>query len=283
MDVITTVQEMKAAVKAIKSRGETICLVPTMGYLHKGHTDLMRMGRNLADHLAISIFVNPTQFAPDEDLDRYPRDFERDRTLCEEAGVELIFHPTPEEMYPPGYATYVNVEGITENLCGRSRPTHFRGVTTVVAKLFNICEPDVAVFGEKDYQQLAVIRRMVRDLDMRVRIVAHPTVRENDGLAMSSRNKYLTTDQRRNALVLNRALAHAADLVLKGERDASKVRKAASGMIASTPGALIDYVEIVHPDTLQSIDVIEESAVMALAVKFGTTRLIDNTVLRRIR
>jgi pantoate--beta-alanine ligase len=283
MDVITTVQEMKAAVKAIKSRGETICLVPTMGYLHKGHTDLMRMGRNLADHLAISIFVNPTQFSPNEDLDKYPRDFERDRALCEEAGVELIFHPTPEEMYPPGYATYVNVEGITETLCGRSRPTHFRGVTTVVTKLFNICEPDVAVFGEKDYQQLAVIRRMVRDLDMSVRIVAHPTVREDDGLAMSSRNKYLSADQRRNALVLNRALAHAADLVLKGERDASKLRKAASGMIASTPGALIDYVEIVHPDTLQSIDVIDERAVMALAVKFGTTRLIDNTVLRRIR
>jgi pantoate--beta-alanine ligase len=283
MDVITTLQEMKAAVKAVKSRGETICLVPTMGYLHKGHTDLMRMGRKLADHLFISIFVNPTQFAPNEDLARYPRDFERDRALCEEVGVECIFHPSPEEMYPAGYATYVNVEGITQTLCGRSRPTHFRGVTTVVAKLFNICEPDVAVFGEKDYQQLAVIRRMVRDLDMGVRIVAHPTVREDDGLAMSSRNAYLSADHRTGALVLSRALAHAADIVIEGERDASKVRKAASAMIASTPGAIIDYVEIVHPDTLQSIDVIDGSAVMALAVKFGTTRLIDNTVLRTIR
>jgi len=282
MDVITTVKEMKAAVKAVKSRGETICLVPTMGYLHKGHTDLMRMGRNLADHLFISIFVNPTQFAPNEDLAKYPRDFERDRALCVEAGVECIFHPSPEEMYPAGYATYVNVEGITETLCGRSRPTHFRGVTTVVAKLFNICEPDVSVFGEKDYQQLAVIRRMVRDLDMGVRIVAHPTVREDDGLAMSSRNAYLSADQRTSALVLSRALAHAADLVLKGERDASKLRKAASEMIASTPGAIIDYVEIVHPDTLQFVDFIDGSAVMALAVKFGTTRLIDNTVLRTI-
>lgn len=279
MDVITTVREMKAHVRAIKQRGETICLVPTMGYLHKGHLDLMRTGKTLADHLMISIFVNPTQFGPNEDLARYPRDFERDRRLSEEVGVECIFFPSPEEMYPEGYSTYVHVEGMTETLCGRSRPTHFRGVTTVVAKLFNICEPDISVFGEKDYQQLTVIRRMVKDLDMNVRIVAHPTVREDDGLAMSSRNKYLSGEERTNALVLNRALGAARDLVKKGERRVSEIRKSAVDMIASTPGAVIDYVEIVNPDTLQSIDIIVDRAVMALAVRFGTTRLIDNTEL----
>ena len=279
MDVITTVREMKAHVRAVKQRGETICLVPTMGYLHKGHLDLMREGKMLADHLMISIFVNPTQFGPTEDLSKYPRDFDRDRMLSEEVGVECIFFPSPEEMYPAGYATYVNVEGITGTLCGESRPTHFRGVTTVVAKLFNICEPDVSVFGQKDYQQLTVIRRMVKDLDMNVRVVAHPTVREDDGLAMSSRNKYLSSEQRTNALVLSKALNTARDLVKKGEREASKIRQIAVDMIASTPGAVIDYVEIVHPDTLQCIDVIDDRAVMALAVKIGATRLIDNTEL----
>jgi len=280
MDVITTVSEMKAHVRAIKKRGETICLVPTMGYLHEGHLDLMREGKNLADYLMISIFVNPTQFGPTEDLSKYPRDFERDKKLSEQVGVECIFYPGPEEMYPAGYATYVNVEGITDTLCGMSRPTHFRGVTTVVAKLFNICEPDVSVFGEKDYQQLTVIRRMVKDLDMDVRIVAHPTVREEDGLAMSSRNKYLNAEERVNALVLNRALKTARDLVMKGERRALEIRQTAVDMIASTPGAVIDYVEIVHPDTLKCIDAIDDRAVMALAVRFGTTRLIDNVELQ---
>ncbi len=281
MVVITTVQEMKAHVRAVRARGETICLVPTMGYLHKGHLDLMRMGKGLADHLMISIFVNPTQFGPSEDLSRYPRDFERDRMLSEEVGVECIFFPGPEEMYPEGYATYVNVEEITQALCGVSRPTHFRGVATVVAKLFNICEPDVSVFGQKDYQQLAVIRRMVKDLDMNVRVVAHPTVREDDGLAMSSRNKYLSGEQRTNALVLSRALDTARGLVMRGERRASEIRKVAVDMIEATPGALMDYVEIVHPETLRTIDTIDDRAVMALAVRFGPTRLIDNTELHR--
>ncbi|MCU0575390.1 MAG: pantoate--beta-alanine ligase [Desulfobacterota bacterium] len=280
MDVITTVREMKAYVRAIHQRGETICLVPTMGYLHQGHLDLMRMGRNLADHLIISIFVNPTQFGTGEDLSVYPRDFQRDRRLSGDVGVECIFFPDVEEMYPPAYATYVNVEGMTESLCGRSRPTHFRGVTTVVAKLFNICDPDVSVFGQKDYQQLAVIRRMVEDLNMNVRVVAHPTVRETDGLAMSSRNKYLSGEQRQEALVLSRALNMARELVSSGEKAAERVRQAAIDMIASTPETVIDYVEIVHPDTLHCIDVIDDRAVMALAVKIGSTRLIDNIELR---
>lgn len=281
MDVITTVREMKAYVRAVRQRGETICLVPTMGYLHKGHIDLMRAGKTLADRLVISIFVNPTQFGPNEDLAKYPRDFERDAYLSEEVGVECIFFPHVDEMYPSGYATYVNVEGITDTLCGMARPTHFRGVTTVVAKLFNICEPDVSVFGEKDYQQLTVIRRMVEDLNMNVKVVAHATVREEDGLAMSSRNKYLNPEQRKNALVLNRALHMAKTLVQQGEQDAAKIRQKAIDMIALTPEAVIDYVEIVHPETLQCIDVIDDRAVMALAVKVGQTRLIDNMELKR--
>lgn len=281
MEVITTLSDMKAYVKDVKQRGETICLMPTMGYLHKGHLDLMRMGKTLADHLLISIFVNPTQFGPTEDLAKYPRDFERDRELSEEVGVERIFFPDAALMYPKGYATYVNVEGITNGLCGAARPTHFRGVTTVVAKLFNICEPDVAVFGEKDYQQLTVIRRMVDDLNMSVKVIAHPTVREEDGLAMSSRNKYLSPEQRLNALVLSKALIKAKDLVKKGEGDASKIRQMALDMISSTPDAAIDYVEIVHPDTLECISHIDTKAVMALAVRVGNTRLIDNMELKR--
>jgi pantoate--beta-alanine ligase len=279
MEVITTVRGMKAYIKAIKQRGETICLVPTMGFLHKGHLDLMREGKTLADHLVISIFVNPTQFGPSEDLDKYPRDFERDSRLSEDVGVECIFFPDVHEMYPKGYATYVNVEGITEMLCGASRPTHFRGVTTVVAKLFNIIEPDVSVFGEKDFQQLTVIKRMVDDLNMNVKVIAHPTVREDDGLAMSSRNKYLSMEQRTSARVLNKALNKARELVIHGERDTAKIRQTTVAMIESTPEAAIDYVEIVDPDTLECIEKIDTKAVMALAVKIGNTRLIDNMEL----
>lgn len=280
MEVFTTVKEMKAYVRAVKQQRETICLVPTMGYLHKGHTDLMLMGKGLADHLAISIFVNPTQFSPREDLAKYPRDFERDCRLAEEVGVECIFYPDEAEMYPEGYATYVNVEEVTEKLCGLSRPTHFRGVTTVVAKLFNIVEPDVSVFGEKDYQQLTVIRKMVKDLDMNVRVVSHPTVREDDGLAMSSRNRYLSPSQRKSALVLIGSLRHARDLVRGGERDAAKIQAMAVEMISSTPECAVDYVEIVDPDTLCPVDRIDGRAVMALAVKVGSTRLIDNAELK---
>jgi pantoate--beta-alanine ligase len=280
MYVITDVKAMKAYVRVIKQKGETICLVPTMGYLHKGHLDLMRMGKGLADHLILSIFVNPTQFGPTEDLAKYPRDFEKDRELSEGVGVECIFYPDAPQMYPPGYTTYVNVEGITEGLCGASRPTHFRGVATVVAKLFNIVEPDVAVFGEKDYQQLVVIKRMVDDLNMNVKVIAHPTVREEDHLAMSSRNKYLSPEQRKNALVLSRSLKRAQELVRSGERNTSKIKSVVVDMISSTPECVIDYVEIVDPDTLRCVERIEERAVMALAVKVGATRLIDNMELK---
>jgi len=279
MLVIKTIDEMKEYVRDIKKRNQTICLVPTMGYLHKGHTDLMRMGRKLADQLVISIYVNPTQFGPTEDLAKYPRDFEMDHRLAGEVGVDCIFYPDNAQMYPKGYATYVNVEGITETLCGRSRPTHFRGVTTVVAKLFNIIEPDTAVFGLKDYQQLAVIKRMVVDLDMNVRIIPHPTVREEDGLAMSSRNKYLTPEQRKHALVLSRSLNLARDMVKSGNRNANAIRAAVVDMINSTPECVLDYAEIVHPDTLACLEKIENHAVMALAVKVGATRLIDNMKL----
>lgn len=279
MLVIKTIEEMKAYVRDIRKKNQTICLVPTMGYLHKGHTDLMRRGRPMADHLVISIYVNPTQFGPNEDLAKYPRDFEMDHRLSEEVGVDCIFYPDNTQMYPDGYATYVNVEGITEILCGQSRPTHFRGVTTIVAKLFNIIEPDYAVFGLKDYQQLTVIRRMVMDLNMNVKIIAHPTVREEDGLAMSSRNKYLTPEQRTHALVLINSLNHARDMVRSGNRDAVAVRAAVVEMISSTPDCVLDYAEIVHPDTLACLQKIEDHAVMALAVKVGTTRLIDNMEL----
>jgi len=280
MEVITTVSGMKAYVKALKARGETICLVPTMGYLHEGHLDLMRIGRTLADHLITSIFVNPTQFAPTEDLAKYPRDFDRDKALSEGVGVECIFYPDAAQMYPAGYSTYVNVEDITTRLCGIARPTHFRGVTTVVAKLFNIVDPDVSVFGEKDYQQLTVIKRMVEDLNMNVRIVSHPTVREQDGLAMSSRNKYLSPRQRTDATILRKSLVKAQEMVAAGEKDTSKIIGLAKEMISSVPEAVVDYVEIVHPDTLESLKKIESRAVMALAVRFGNTRLIDNMELK---
>lgn len=278
--MITTVRGMKEYARAIKDRRETICLVPTMGYLHEGHLELMRKGRTLARHLFASIFVNPTQFGPSEDLARYPRDFERDRRLCEDVGVECIFYPSVEEMYPASYSTYVDVEGVTRHLCGASRPGHFRGVATVVAKLFNICMPDVAVFGEKDYQQLVVIRRMVRDLDMDVQVVAHPTVRESDGLAMSSRNTYLTPQQRMEALVLKKAIDRAKELVGQGERDTSRIKKAALDLIGEAPSASVDYVEIVDPDTVEPVGTIDDRAVIALAVRIGSTRLIDNAELK---
>lgn len=279
MIVINEVKVMKAHIRMIKAKKQTIALVPTMGYLHEGHVLLMHKARNLADHLIISIFVNPTQFGPAEDLDKYPRDLERDKKLAAQARVECIFHPDAAQMYPHGYATYVNVEGITGTLCGQSRPTHFRGVATVCAKLFNIIEPDVAIFGEKDFQQLCVIRRMVEDLNLNVQIIAHPTVRESDGLAMSSRNAYLGPEERRNAVVLYQALMQAKSQYAEGQHDAAAIRDNAVQMIQNTPGAVLDYCEIVEPDTLQSIATVTPGAVMALAVRFGATRLIDNMVI----
>ena len=277
--VIEDIAGMRSYVSGIKARGDTIGLVPTMGYLHEGHLSLMRKARELTDHVVISIFVNPTQFGPNEDLDRYPRDFERDLDLASSVGVECIFHPRSQDIYPKGYATYIHVEGLSSVLCGVSRPTHFRGVATVVAKLFNIVEPDIAVFGEKDYQQLVIIRRMVADLSMKVKIVGYPIVREKDGLAMSSRNRYLSQQERKKATVLSRALKRAEDMFNNGERDASAIREALVEMIMGEDGCNIDYVEIVDADDLSRLRTIDRKAVIALAVNIGKARLIDNTIL----
>jgi len=271
-----TIEEMKEYVAFIKSKGETIGFVPTMGYLHEGHLDLVRKAKEFTPHVVVSIFVNPTQFGPNEDLARYPRDFERDEKLCAQTGVECIFYPEPAEIYPDGYSTYITVEGLSEGLCGVSRPIHFRGVATVVAKLFNIVEPDFAVFGQKDYQQLAVIKRMVKDLNMKVNVIGHPTVREADGLAMSSRNAYLTTEERAKAVILNLSLKRAVELFKAGETAASEIRNEVVSMIEATPGCIIDYVEIVDWSSLKPVESITNESVMAIAVKLGKTRLIDN-------
>jgi len=255
-----------------------VALVPTMGALHEGHLSLIRAARAENDVVVVSIFVNPTQFGPKEDLERYPRDLDRDRGLCEDAGADLIFSPAAEEMYPRGFSTWVEVEGLTDGLCGRSRPGHFRGVCTVVTKLLSICSPERAYFGEKDAQQLAVITRMVRDLDLRVAVVPCPTVREADGLAMSSRNARLTPEERAQASTLYRALGTAKDLVDAGERDPAVLQDALRAVLAEADLGEVDYVEIVRTDDLTPVTAIEGTCLIAVAVKFGGsgTRLIDN-------
>ncbi|MDK2816559.1 MAG: pantoate--beta-alanine ligase [Moorella sp. (in: firmicutes)] len=250
-----------------------------MGYLHEGHLTLARTAREQNDVVIMSIFVNPTQFGPGEDLERYPRDLERDQKLAAAAGVDAIFAPAVAEMYPPGYATYVQVEGLTEVLCGASRPGHFRGVATVVSKLFNIVQPDRAYFGLKDYQQAVVIKRLVRDLNFPVDIITVPTVRESDGLALSSRNKYLSPEERQSALSLYRALNIGADLIRSGERRAAVVREAMAQEILSRPGTRIDYVAVNDAETLEPLDEIKGRVLLALAVWVGNTRLIDNLTL----
>lgn len=255
--------------------------VPTMGYLHEGHISLVRIAKDSCRKVVASIFVNPTQFGPNEDFARYPRDLKRDAAMCEAAGVDLLFVPPVEEIYPAGSATFVNVEGpLTSTLCGARRPGHFRGVATVVAKLLAIVEPDVAVFGQKDAQQLLVIRRMARDLFFPVEIVAGPIVRESDGLAMSSRNAYLNPDERAQATVLWRSLQEAARMFGEGERRAAKIVAKAREMLASSPLARPDYVELVNNETLSPVQgKIDGTALLALAVFFGKTRLIDNAIL----
>ena len=262
-------------------RREGLCigLVPTMGFLHDGHLSLVRLARQAADRLVVSIFVNPAQFAPHEDLATYPQDLERDCRLLEAEGVDIVFMPEAGDVYPQGYQTRVLLDHLPEHLCGISRPLFFGGVATVVTKLFNIVKPHLAVFGEKDYQQLLVIRRLVADLNMDVRILGGPTVREADGLAMSSRNAYLTADERPSALTLNRALRLAARLVAEGERRAEVVLDRARELIGSMPGTQIDYMAICDPRSLADVALIEEPVRMALAVKVGRTRLIDNLAL----
>lgn len=279
MQLIDTVQGIREAVKAARKAGKRVGFVPTMGYLHDGHRTLMQEARTECDVVVVSIFVNPTQFGPNEDFDRYPRDLERDRSLCESVPVDIIFHPPVGEIYPPGSLTSVRVSGITNTLCGASRPGHFEGVATVVTKLFNIVQPDVAYFGQKDAQQVAVIRRMVADLNMDLEIRPVPTVREADGLAMSSRNVYLSPEERQQALVLSRSLRMAQERVFEGERDMVRLLADMRSMIAEQPLAAIDYVAIVDYDTLQPIERLEGKVLAALAVRFGKTRLIDNCIL----
>jgi pantoate--beta-alanine ligase len=274
-----TVQAVREAVKGARRAGKRIGFVPTMGYLHEGHRALMRQARAECGYVVVSIFVNPTQFGPNEDFDRYPRDLERDMALCHSVPVDAIFHPSVTEMYPPGSLTSVQVSGITDTLCGASRPGHFEGVATVVTKLFHIVQPDIAYFGQKDAQQVAVIRRLARDLNMDLEIRPVPTVRESDGLAMSSRNVYLSPAERQGALVLSRSLKLAQERVAAGERDLAALRREMEAAIAAEPLANIDYVSIVDYDTLRPVERLETKALAALAVRFGKTRLIDNCIL----
>lgn len=278
LQVATTVEEAKRTISAWKADGLTIGLVPTMGYLHEGHRSLIERAVAENDRVIVSVFVNPIQFAPGEDLETYPRDFEADKRLIEAAGGALVFHPEPEALYAPDACTYVNVEGITGQLCGKTRPTHFRGVCTVVSKLMNISQADRAYFGQKDAQQLAVVRRMVRDLNMNVQVVGCPIVREADGLAKSSRNAYLSADERQAALVLSRAVAEGQRLMQEGERSAAAVVGAMKALIEAEPAARIDYVEMVSWDGIQPVQQADGPVLVAMAVYIGKTRLIDNFI-----
>ncbi len=279
MRTCTTIEQMRAASRAARQQGGRLGLVPTMGALHEGHLSLVRAAHARCDVVAVSIFVNPAQFGPNEDLAKYPRTFESDCDLLAKENVDLIFAPSVQEMYPNDAVTWVTVEELTNRLDGRSRPGHFRGVTTIVAKLFHIVEPDVAFFGQKDAAQVAIVRRMVRDLDIPVAIVACPTVREPDGLAMSSRNAYLDPQQRKQALVLQRSLMRVKKLAAEGEQNAAKLIAAARDEFASDPSVRIDYFEIVNPDRLDPVEDVSKGALVAVAAYVGTTRLIDNILL----
>lgn len=278
MNIIQTPSEMQSFSQTLRREGKTIGFVPTMGFLHDGHLSLMRLAREGCDVLVASIFVNPTQFGPNEDLDAYPRDFERDEALCRDAGVDVLFYPTPENMYLDDHSVWVDEDMLSGVLCGAARPGHFRGVCTVVSKLLNLVLPDIMVLGEKDAQQLRVLRRMVRDLNFPVEICSGATVREADGLAMSSRNKYLTVQERAEAVCLSQSLEMARELYAAGERRADVLKAQIRSVIEKTSGS-VDYVEIVDDDSLQSISEIQRPVLVALAVRFFNARLIDNAVL----
>lgn len=279
MRVYKSIELLVNEIDSIKRRRETIGLVPTMGYLHEGHLSLIRKARKDTDCVVVSIFVNPIQFGPGEDLKQYPRDLDRDLRLCRASGADIVFFPTSKIMYSNGFSSYVNVEGPTDRLCGASRPGHFKGVATVVAKLFNIVNPDIAYFGQKDAQQAIVIKKMVEDLNMPVKIKVQPIVREKDGLAMSSRNAYLNPCQRRQALSLYRSLKLAQDLYKKGEKDPKKIIKGMRRVILKEKGAKIDYVSIVDTKKLKGLNRVSKKALVLVAVKIGRTRLIDNVIL----
>lgn len=275
MKIVSTIQEVRDQVNQWKKEGKSVGFVPTMGYLHEGHMSLIDAASE-NDKVIVSIFVNPMQFGPNEDLASYPRDLNHDAKMCQEHGVDLIFHPTPEEMYGDSFYSYVDMNVLTDELCGLSRPVHFRGVCTVVTKLFNIVRPDKAYFGQKDAQQLAIIKRMVKDLNMPLEIVGCPIVREEDGLAKSSRNTYLSEEERKAALVLSRSIALGKKMVEEGEQDSKKVVDAMTVEIQKEPLAKIDYVKMVSLETMQQVETIEGGILTAIAVYIGKTRLIDN-------
>ncbi len=279
MKIITTISEMQDHSDRLRDQGDRIGFVPTMGFLHEGHLSLMRKAREENHALVVSIFVNPTQFGPGEDYASYPRDLEMDASLCQEVGCDVLFTPGADEMYSQGNVTTVSVSGLTETLCGASRPGHFDGVTTVVSKLFNIVRPHMAYIGLKDYQQYRVILRMVQDLNININIIGLPTIREEDGLAMSSRNAYLYDDERSGALSLSRSLEAAREMVREGIRDPRAIEEKVTGIIESEPTNRIDYVSVVNADDLAPISTIEDRTLLALAVFVGDARLIDNTVL----
>jgi pantoate--beta-alanine ligase len=280
MRVIENIQEMREWSEAERRAGRRVVLVPTMGALHEGHLSLVREGIKKGERTVVSLFVNPAQFGPNEDLATYPRDFARDREMLEKENVDILFHPPAAEIYPDGYQTYIDVEKLGPLLCGEFRPGHFRGVATVVAKLFNIVRPHAAIFGEKDYQQLQLIRRMTKDLNFDVEVAGYPTVREQDGLAMSSRNVYLSRQERAAALSLSRSLKQAESLVRQGERESERIVAAVRAEIEEEPLARIEYARVCDPETLEEVATVKGAAVLALAVRVGEARLIDNTTLK---
>jgi len=279
MDILKTTARMREWSKTRKKKSKTICFVPTMGYLHKGHISLMEIGKPLGDELVVSIFVNPAQFGPNEDLDSYPSDIENDLALAEKAGVTAVFLPNKENIYPENFQTEIKLGYLPDFLCGKYRSVHFAGVATVVTKLFNIVMPDIAVFGQKDYQQLQIIRQLTLDLDFDIKIMAGDIIREKDGLAMSSRNAYLSQPQRASALSLSKSLNLARDLVAKGEKNSVIIKNELETFICTFPETDIEYISFCDPKTLEEIDIIENQILLALAVKLGKTRLIDNTLI----
>ncbi|MBQ1274784.1 MAG: pantoate--beta-alanine ligase [Cellulosilyticum sp.] len=279
MKVVSTIEEVRACVKTWRKEGKSIGFVPTMGYLHEGHGSLIQKARENNDKVVVSIFVNPMQFGPTEDLASYPRDLEKDSAFCASLGADLIFHPEPEEMYQEGFCSYVDMDVLTKELCGLSRPVHFRGVCTVVSKLFHIVMPDRAYFGQKDAQQLAIIRRMIKDLNMDLEIVGCPIIREADGLAKSSRNTYLSQEERKAALCLSRSIRLGQSLVEQGETNAQKVLEAMKVEIQKEPLAKIDYIKCVNGLTMQQVETIKAPILVAMAVYIGKTRLIDNFIV----
>lgn len=279
MQIVTSILEMQSLAESLRRKGNTLGFVPTMGFLHEGHLALMRRARQVCHVVVVSIFVNPTQFGPNEDFERYPRDEEGDRKKCEAAGVDVLFMPIASEMYPEKPSVFVTVEGISEILEGKVRPGHFRGVATVVNKLFNIVKPHKAFFGQKDFQQCTVIKRMVKGLNLDVEIVALPTVREQNGLAMSSRNSYLNADERRAAPVIFRALSAARDLFLAGAKEPEKIKNEIRVILQGEPGVTIEYIELVDPENLAPLEILRNTMAILVAVRLGRTRLIDNLLI----